>query len=382
MSRRDTSLAARPLTRWGRLRSALAYRAFQVLLRVREVVRNTFATATSKRPGLSIRTFTTLIKNAATAGDTSRLEDLAGRQLPGGPHAQGVQGGIVRWGRAFAEYRITGDAGKAALRVMWWDTPPPGNFGDWLSPYIFSRVTGRRIEYVQPGLRHRGLHVVGLGSICKHAGPRSIVLGAGINDAHGPVDVRADYRLVRGPRTAMSIRRSGGKSPELFGDPGILMRRLFPLELRPQSGQVALVRHLAHRKLDLQLPENVEEVSINASLPSEVENFLLAMASKEYVITSALHCFIACQSLGIPCGLVTFAGAETAVYGDGTKYLDYLEGTGQPGRLPDILPTDLRKTDLANVISHERVADAILDDVERELSNAADPFDEVRASLG
>lgn len=308
-------------------------------------------------------------------GGPSALHNLAGRQLLDGPSAEGVRDGIVRWGNAFAEYGTVGDPAKAAVRLMWWDKPPPGNFGDWLSPYIISRVTGRRIEYVQPGLHHRGLNVVGLGSIVKHAGPRSVVLGAGVNDGVTHVDAGANYRLVRGPRTAMAVRRSGGKPPELLGDPAILMRRLFPLELRPQSGRVALVRHLVHRKLDLKLPENVDEIGINASLPGEVEKFLLTMASKEYVITSALHCFIVCQSLGIPCGLVTFAGAETAVYGDGTKYLDYLEGTGQRGRLPDVLPTDLRSINLSSVVSLERIADGQLDDVERELSGAAHFFD-------
>jgi hypothetical protein len=88
------------------------------------------------------------------------------------------------------------------------------------------------------------------------------------------------------------------------------------------------------------------------------------------VITSAMHVLAACQSYGIPCGLVTFTGGEDLVHGTGIKYEDYARGVEVAVQRPQVISTDLRGRDLEALLSDERISEAVKDRVEGHLRAA------------
>lgn len=265
----------------------------------------------------------------------------------------------------FAQYRRA-DSPTDPITLAWWPRPFPGNFGDWLSPYIVSEMSGRGIVYKTPSARLADPHLVAVGSIGRFALPSSVVVGTGISDADTELAPTATYLSVRGPITAEALRRSGGPRVDSFGDPGALISRLLPVSRASgTNGKVALVRHFKHAELPLILPEGVDELSVLAGSPADIEKFVVSLAAYDSVVTSAMHVLIACQSYGIPCALITFMGSEDAVHGTGIKYTDYARGIGMDTELTPVpVGFDLRNEDFASITTDITTPAEKLDEIE------------------
>jgi hypothetical protein len=260
--------------------------------------------------------------------------------------------------------------GSHVLPLAWWAKPYPGNFGDWLSPWTVGQLTDADLAYQSVTAATRSPHLVAIGSIGRFIRPSSVVVGTGISREDLDLAPSASYVSVRGPITARVLRRSGGPRVEEFGDPAALMSRLLPIRRNLTNGRIALVRHHAHRALPLTLPEHVDELAVTMSRPQDLDAFLHQLARYDGVITSAMHVLAACQSYGIPCGLVTFTGGEDAVHGTGIKYEDYARGVEVAVQQPQVIGTDLRGRDLTALLSDERISEAVQDRVEGHLRAA------------
>jgi len=91
------------------------------------------------------------------------------------------------------------------------------------------------------------------------------------------------------------------------------------------------------------------------------------LARYDAVLTSAMHVMTACQSYGIPCGLVTFEEFEDRVHGSGIKYEDYALGAGVEVVNPQVVGLDLRRWDLVGPIRDIRVSEDVKDQVEAHM---------------
>lgn len=214
------------------------------------------------------------------------------------------------------------------IYLSWWENPYPGNYGDWLTPYIFSHYTENRIIF--QGLTSRAIkkHIVSLGSVGRFIKSNSVVVGTGVSSFKYPLNTKADYVSVRGPHTADLLVQSGGPKIENFGDPGVVLSKILPLTRGKTNGKVALVRHHTHLQAPVILPNNFDELSVLLSHPDDIVSFIKKLNEYDSVVTSAMHVLITCHSYGIPCALVVFKGFEDYVHGDGIKYLDYALGAG------------------------------------------------------
>jgi hypothetical protein len=114
----------------------------------------------------------------------------------------------------------------------------------------------------------------------------------------------------------------------------------------------------------MQLPANMDELSVLMSKQDAIAEFVAELAKYDRVLTSAMHVMITCQSYGIPCGLVTFAGYEENVHGSGIKYEDYALGAGVEVMNPQVVGLDLRKENLDELIRDIKVSEAKKDEVE------------------
>ena len=179
-----------------------------------------------------------------------------------------------------------------------------------------------------------------------------MVAGIGISRADAELCNHARFFLVRGPETAKAIARCGGKPPELFGDPGILLPLLLPGKRDPK-GKVGFITHHKHSSLQVRLRSYFERIDVMQSRAPDIERFVRKLLGCDCVITSAMHPFIVCQAYGIPCGLINFRNEP--VHGDGIKYKDYLLGVDLPYKAPTIVPTDLSHLDVHNFVRDDRV---------------------------
>ena len=253
---------------------------------------------------------------------------------------------------------------SSAINLAWWAKPFPGNFGDWLSPLIVNHYTDKKIIFQSPVRMAIKDHMIGLGSIGRFIKPNSVVVGTGISTDELTLAKSANYVSVRGPVTARVVKESGGPSVESFGDPGVLISRIFPVERNKTNGRVALVRHFTHKPIPLTLESNMDELDIFMSHPDDIKVLVETLNLYDRVVTSAMHIFITCQSYGIPCALVTFEGFEDSVHGNGIKYGDYAQGVGLESISPIPVSLDFLKVDFENLTTDHKISDAKLDEVE------------------
>lgn len=312
----------------------------------------------SSVPVVNDKAFRIQVLSAGKNGDRARLD--AFQKSIDEQGASAAKSNLLKLGQAMCAYRESSDGTVAAdpIKLGWWIDPAPGNFGDWLSPYIFTKISGRGVEFVNPVRGIQDQHYLSVGSIGKFAKPSSTLMGVGVSRNDALIDPGARVISLRGPRTGFIVRSSGGVDPGVYGDPALLLPKLFVPEPVAKTGKVGLIRHFTHLPLELNLPSNVEEVSIFASAPSEIEGFIRKLHEFDYVISSAMHGFIVCQAYGIPCALVTFEGGEGSVHGDGLKYADYFEGVGQPASAPVVLPRDLTSVQLGDYLIDRPISSA------------------------
>jgi len=250
------------------------------------------------------------------------------------------------------------------IYLSWWENPYPGNYGDWLTPYIFSHYTQNRIIF--QGLTSRAIkkHIVSLGSVGRFIKSNSVVVGTGVSSFKYPLNPKADYVSVRGPHTADLLVQSGGPKIENFGDPGVVLSKILPLTRGKTNGKVALVRHHTHLQAPVILPDNFDELSVLLSHPDDIVSFIKKLNEYDSVVTSAMHVLITCHSYGIPCALVVFKGFEEYVHGDGIKYLDYALGAGVKAVSPTPINPKLNWKEIKPLLETIQVSDSKIDEVE------------------
>lgn len=275
-----------------------------------------------------------------------------------------------RWGEAFCAYNS--DVNRKSVYLMWADGPIPGNYGDWLSPYIITRLCNVNAIHLNEVGRHKKKHIVALGSIISLANECSVVVGAGISSMADNINIKANIFSVRGPYTDKKISALGGRECDHYGDIGFLLNRVYKPSKAQEKKFIVVVRHIQHAELDLKLDNDFREVSINCAKPEDIESFIDELHSADFVATSAMHCFITCIAYSIPCVLFSIGDWKNKVPGDGIKYRDALAGV----KLTEVSPIEIKDTnDFCRKIKSAKkyddiVADDVLDGIEGCLKRA------------
>jgi hypothetical protein len=269
---------------------------------------------------------------------------------------------------SFLNYAAKPDNNK--IYLSWWENPYPGNYGDWLTPYIISHYTESKIIFQSLTSRTTKKHIVSLGSVGRFIKGKSVVVGTGVSSFKHPLNPKADYVSVRGPHTAELLVKSGGPKIENFGDPGVVLSRILPLTRGATNGRVVLVRHHTHLQAPVILPSSFDELSVKLSHPDDIVSFIKKLNEYDSVVTSAMHVLITCQSYGIPCALVVFKGFEEYVHGDGIKYIDYALGAGVKAISPTPINPKLDWKEIKPLLETIQVSDLKITEVEESIKEA------------
>ena len=250
------------------------------------------------------------------------------------------------------------------VRLSWWEYPYPGNYGDWLTPFIFNRYTESKIIFHGLTSRTSKKHIISLGSVGRFIKRNSVVVGTGVSSFKHAINPKADFVSVRGPHTAELIVKSGGPKVDSFGDPAIVLSLILSITRGKTNGRIALARHHTHLQAPVILPNNFDELSVLISHPDDIVSFITKLNEYDSVVTSAMHVLITCQSYGIPCALVVFKGFEEYVHGDGIKYLDYALGAGVKAISPTPINPNLEWSEIQPLIETIQVSDSKIAEVE------------------
>jgi len=204
------------------------------------------------------------------------------------------------------------DSTIGGVRVPRWIPEDPGaaaNFGDEIGPLLVAALAG---DAVAPA----GARLLSVGSVIHFAEPGDVVWGAGVNGkvrqrVRYPLDVRA----VRGPLTRAVLLGSGVPTPEVFGDPALLLPRLLPDVEPAGAADVLVVPNL--NELDR---VGGEGVLSPLGDPLDIASRIRAAT---FVVASSLHALVLADAYGVPSRPLVPAAEHPF------KYLDYYAGTGR-----------------------------------------------------
>jgi len=298
---------------------------------------------------------------AGKAGDVNKFnENLAIFKRKVLPNR--YESAAIRVASSFLAY--SSKPAKNKISLAWWENPYPGNFGDWLTPFIFNHYTENKIIFQGLSTRAPKKHLVSLGSVGRFIKSNSVVVGTGVSSFKHAINPKADFVSVRGPHTAELLLQSGGPKVETFGDPGVVLSRILPLTRGTTNGRVAFVRHHKHLQAPVKLPENFDELSVQVSHPNDIVEFIEKLLEYDYVVTSAMHVLITCQSYGVPCALVVFKGFEEYVHGDGIKYIDYALGADVKVISPTPINPKIDWNEIEPLIETIKISDLKISEVE------------------
>ncbi|WP_053386820.1 glycosyltransferase [Leucobacter japonicus] len=196
------------------------------------------------------------------------------------------------------------------------------NFGDELGPLIIRAMLARRgVEGSRATIS--GTRLLSVGSIMHFARRGDVVWGSGINGKQRAMEVpeALDVRSVRGPLSAAVLMSYGIDAPEVYGDPALLLARLFP-EFGEQegSGEHLWIPNLNEWDEHASAPDGFVTVDPYGD-PLEI---VRRIARASFVAASSLHGLIVADAYGVPARPVVPRIEHSF------KYFDYYAGTGRP----------------------------------------------------
>lgn len=289
-----------------------------------------------------------------------------------------------------------------AINVYWWRVREgKGNFGDELSPYLISKLTGRPINQILiPSSGHDYFYkaisqiyhkviplkyipllikqyfiqefIAGIGSIISILNKSSChVWGSGIIKIDDKINP-AHFHAVRGKYTQIRLNELNLSVPSALGDPSLLL----PIVYKPQinkTHKIGIIPHHIHYN-DVSMKIKDHNVKV-INLLDDIETIIDEINKCEYIISTSLHGIIVPQAYGIPS--LWFTYDEKPLFGDNIKFYDYFSSVGIVEYLPfKLIPEQLNKDVIINLFKKYSKYSKInkpLIQIQKELINAA-PF--------
>ena len=213
-------------------------------------------------------------------------------------------------------------------RNLLWSWYEPRNFGDWIGPYLFAKMTGRLPLHCKPrpGQRSLAQSTAGVGSILRHiqVADRVAVWGSGIISCTDRFARPRRVLAVRGPRTRARLAELDYPLTDVFGDPGLLMPLFYTPSVRQDRAELGIIPHYLH--LDAVRAQFADRPEIRViDVTGHIEQVIDDIAACRHVLSSSLHGLIMADAYGIPC---RWMATQASAHGDDIKYIDYLESLG------------------------------------------------------
>lgn len=217
---------------------------------------------------------------------------------------------------------------QAEVPLFYWDARPRlgfSNFGDAMSVSIVERILDQPIvTTTNASSGHKKF--LAIGSIANYAEEGDVLWGTGVNGKYlKNSDYRfasLDVRAVRGPLSRQFLMELGVVCPEVYGDPTLLLPKLFPEFQKPASPsqEYLIIPHFSDEDLFRTLPNMV-------SVKEDWQEVVRKILNSKFVISSALSGIIVAEAFGIPARLIISPNENNSE--NIFKYADYYHGTNR-----------------------------------------------------
>jgi pyruvyltransferase len=187
---------------------------------------------------------------------------------------------------------------------------------------MVSELSGKKVIKVQSDYFH-GNHMMAAGSIIDHAQRSTIIWGSGLISSS--IEFKSEMinvRAVRGKLTRQRLIERGVACPEIYGDPALLIPKLYPkLDRHKKIFKLGVIPHYVDKEHEwigrIKKDENVLLIDIqNANIFAFIDEVL----SCDVIVSSSLHGLIVADAYQIP--NVWIRLSDDVIGGD-FKFLDY-----------------------------------------------------------
>ena len=210
-------------------------------------------------------------------------------------------------------------------RNIFWSRYEPKNFGDWIGPYLFFKMTGLAPNFQR--CSHSTQTIFTAGSIFRHIrnSGSAIIWGSGVISSSDRFEAPREILAVRGRKTYEILKDRGFDCPTVFGDPGIILPRYFRPESPSKKFALGVIPHFCELDSVLALQETCTGKDILIIDPTQpIEKVISQIVSCEMTISSSLHGLIVSHAYGVPSGWGRFSPpSQGKIDGDGIKFYDY-----------------------------------------------------------
>jgi hypothetical protein len=202
------------------------------------------------------------------------------------------------------------------------------NVGDQVTPYLYEKITGNKINYIHPSKTDKDV-CLATGSIIQHKHVKygnTIIWGSGVMLENIPEFSCRKVYCVRGPLTRKILLGYNIDCPRIYGDPALLLPRFYnPSRLiNKKKNRIGYIFHHSQYELScsLSLPNNC--IVIDVTLP--VEQFVDKILSCDYTMSSSLHGVVISHAYGVKS--MPFFIKEKPLYEGFFKFDDYFASVG------------------------------------------------------
>ena len=194
------------------------------------------------------------------------------------------------------------------------------NFGDVLNKDLIETLSKDKVECIRGQTDVSGPVYACCGSIIQYLDVPCTIWGAGfIAEDSNLKTIPSSVRAVRGPRTRDKLLSLNVQCPEVYGDPGLLMPRIYDLKPDPRY-ELGIIPHYMDKTNEF-LPKEgngIKIINVFGGPRSIVETMLRC----KKIISSSLHGLIVAEAYGLPTLWVRFSDL---IIGGNFKFLDYYE---------------------------------------------------------
>jgi len=201
------------------------------------------------------------------------------------------------------------------IKIYWCNGPNgTNNFGDFLGPYIISKLTDKIPLKVEKSCND--YHIVSIGSIADNTSDKAIIWGSGLIMEKLKINPKSIVLGVRGKLTKKCFKYFGIKT-HVIGDPAILMPLLYKPKSYIKKHKIGIIPHYVD--YEYITSQNINIYIIN--ILDDVETIIDNINSCEFILSSSLHGLIISHAYNIP---VIPIKIDDKLVGDEYKFIDYL----------------------------------------------------------
>lgn len=193
------------------------------------------------------------------------------------------------------------------------------NFGDEIGPYLFEKIKNKKPQFYMPSDDSNAEDtILSVGSVMSMSRRNCYVWGTGVMFEDIILQSPKKVCAVRGKLTQKVLERNEIDSPNIYGDPGVLMKRFYNPDIKKKY-KIGIIPHYFHYDDVLTQTENDPDVLIIDVL-SGLENVIDQIKSCEIILSSSLHGVIISHTYNVPCRWITF---KFILHGGDFKFKDY-----------------------------------------------------------